>query len=66
MVKEICGSYKIKIHPELNSDKEWEIDFTPPFKRIDMLKGLEQKLNIKLPVNLESPEAIKMLDDLCK
>lgn len=54
MVKELCGSYKIKIHPELNSDKEIEIDFTPPFRRIDMLKGLEEKLSIKLPENLES------------
>ena len=49
MVKEICGSYKIKIHPELNSEKELEIDFTPPFRRIDMMKGLEEELKVKFP-----------------
>lgn len=40
MVKEICGSYKIKFHPEgLDSEKVFEIDFTPPYKRIPMIKG---------------------------
>lgn len=42
-----------------------EIDFTPPFKRIDMMKGLEEKLNVKFPEDLDSEEAKKMLDDLC-
>ena len=66
MVKEICGSYKIKIHPELNSEKELEIDFTPPFRRIDMMKGLEEELKVKFPEQLDSEESIKLLDELCK
>lgn len=40
MVKAITGSYKIKHHPEgLGSDKVVEIDFTPPFKRVPMMKS---------------------------
>lgn len=41
MVKEICGSYVIKFHPEgQDSEKVMEIDFTPPYKRIPMIKGI--------------------------
>ena len=47
MVLEVTGSYKVKYE-----DKE--IDFTPPFKRIRMLPGLEEKLGVKIPP-LESP-----------
>ena len=44
MVLNICGSYKIKFHPEGKGEgmPEIEIDFTPPFKRIPMIKGLEE------------------------
>ena len=43
MVKAIIGSYKIKIHtdPIQNPDLEIEIDFSPPFKRIPLIKGIE-------------------------
>jgi len=42
MVLNICGSYKIKLHPEPKAGeepKELEIDFTPPFARIPMIAG---------------------------
>jgi len=40
LVKEIWGSYVIKFHPEgIDSEKVLEIDFTPPYKRIPMIKG---------------------------
>ena len=40
LVYHICGSYKIKYHPSgPETEKEIEIDFTPPFKRISMIKG---------------------------
>ena len=42
VVKSITGGYKIKYHPEGPEGKEYEIDFTPPFKRIPMIKGLEE------------------------
>ena len=40
LVYSVCGSYKLKYHPEgPDSEKEVEIDFTPPFKRIPMVQG---------------------------
>ena len=44
MVMNLHGSYKIKFHPEGKGEgmPEIEIDFTPPFKRIPMIKGLEE------------------------
>lgn len=30
-----------------------EIDFTPPYRRIPMMKGLEEALGVKLPSNTE-------------
>lgn len=54
MVKEITGSYKIKYQPKPN-EEEVEIDFTPPFKRISMMEGIEAKIGEKLP-ELDDPE----------
>lgn len=54
MVKEICGSYKFKYHPiEDNPDKVFEVDFTPPFKRVYMISELESKLGVKFPAPSE-------------
>ena len=37
------GTYKIKHHPDgPGTEKELELDFTPPFKRISMISGLEE------------------------
>ena len=40
MVKEITGSYVIKYHPEgpEHPEKMYEIDFSPPWRRINMLE----------------------------
>lgn len=67
MVKTIHGSYKIMYHPDGPEGKEVEIDFTPPFKRISMMKALEEVLKVKLPPanELNTPEAIQMLGELC-
>eukprot|EP00522_Entomoneis_paludosa_P013316 CAMPEP_0172456852 /NCGR_PEP_ID=MMETSP1065-20121228/18142_1 /TAXON_ID=265537 /ORGANISM="Amphiprora paludosa, Strain CCMP125" /LENGTH=764 /DNA_ID=CAMNT_0013210141 /DNA_START=63 /DNA_END=2357 /DNA_ORIENTATION=- len=54
LVKSITGGYKIKYSPKPGMD-EVEIDFTPPFKRISMMEGLEEKMNVKLPA-LDDPE----------
>ena len=44
MVRDITGSYKIKYHPDPDSEPEkvLEIDFTPPWRRISMMEGLEK------------------------
>ncbi|SPP77991.1 lysine--tRNA ligase isoform X1 [Drosophila guanche] len=49
MVKSIRGSYKIKYHPEGPEGPEQELDFTPPFKRVSMIKTLEEKLKVQFP-----------------
>uniref|UniRef100_A0A7S3VQB8 Lysine--tRNA ligase n=2 Tax=Dunaliella tertiolecta TaxID=3047 RepID=A0A7S3VQB8_DUNTE len=64
MVKSIKGSYKIQYHANGHDQPPIEIDFSRPWKRISMVSGLEQALGVKLPENLESPEAREMLIDL--
>jgi len=54
MVKNITGSHKIKYSPKPGAP-EIEIDFTPPFKRISMIEGLEEAMNEKLP-SLDDPD----------
>ena len=71
MVLSIKGSYKFKYHPQddpKNPDKEYEIDFTPPFKRIPMMKGLEDALKVKMPPNseLHTEKSRAFFDKLCK
>lgn len=62
LVKKITGDYKIKYSPKPGMP-EVEIDFTPPFKRISMMEGLEEKMGIKLP-GLDDPEVEKKLVDI--
>jgi lysyl-tRNA synthetase class 2 len=64
LVKKICGSYKIKYSPK-PGQPEVEIDFTPPFKRISMIEGIEEAMNTKLP-DLDDPEVDKKLLELLK
>jgi lysyl-tRNA synthetase class 2 len=73
MVMELHGSYKIKYHPngvETKEDRDnfFEIDFSPPFKRIPMMKGLEEALKVKMPNNTElhTEQSRQFFDDLCK
>jgi len=67
MVYSIFGSYKVKFHPQGTEGEEWEIDFSPPFKRIHMFPDLEKILNTKLPEpdTLHTDEARQILDKLC-
>jgi len=66
MVKHITGGYKIKYHPDGPEGKELEVDFTPPFRRISMVSGLEDILGVKFPSDLASEETNKVLQALCK
>ncbi|XP_016912821.1 lysine--tRNA ligase isoform X2 [Apis cerana] len=67
MIKSIHGSYKITYHPDGPENEAVEIDFTPPFKRLSMIKTLEDVLKIKLPSadKLSNPETNQILSDLC-
>jgi hypothetical protein len=49
MVKELTGGYKVAYHPEGPDGPVWDVDFTPPFKRIRMIPELESKLGVKFP-----------------
>uniref|UniRef100_A0A8D0UBM2 Lysine--tRNA ligase n=1 Tax=Sus scrofa TaxID=9823 RepID=A0A8D0UBM2_PIG len=67
MVKHITGSYKVTYHPDGPEGQAYEIDFTPPFRKISMVEELEKALGMKLPdTNLfETEETRKILDDIC-
>ena len=68
MVKNICGSYKIKHHPDGPDGPELELDFTPPFKRVPMIKGLEECLGCKFPADdpgLVADSTTEFLKELC-
>lgn len=68
MVKEITGSFIIKFHPdpENNPDQVLDIDFTPPWRRINMLEELEKCLGVPFPADIESKEAEAFFDQQCK
>ena len=66
MVYYIHGSYKISYHKEgpENPDSLIEIDFTPPFKRVPMIKGLEERLGITFPEDLYTDETNQFLKNV--
>ncbi|PIC45140.1 hypothetical protein B9Z55_005261 [Caenorhabditis nigoni] len=69
MVLAIKGTYKIEYHPNgPNTEPVYEVDFTPPFKRVNMYEGLAEKLNTKLPdpSTLDTEEARQTFDKLCR
>ncbi|GAB4850813.1 hypothetical protein Ancab_030113 [Ancistrocladus abbreviatus] len=65
MVKELTGGYVIKYHANGLDKDPIEIDFTPPFRRIDMIEELEKMANLDIPKDLYSNEANKYLADAC-
>ncbi|KAJ8445267.1 hypothetical protein Cgig2_024473 [Carnegiea gigantea] len=65
MVKELTGGYAIKYHANGVEKDPIEIDFTPPFRRIDMIEELEKMANLSIPKDLGGEEANKYLMDAC-
>lgn len=49
MVKHITGGYKVTYHPDGPEGKAYEIDFTPPFRRVSMTHDLEKIMGVKFP-----------------
>lgn len=68
MVYSIFGTYKVKYQPTGPDGEEWEINFEPPYRRLDMIKDLETVLKCKLPdpQYLHTEESRKALSDLCE
>ncbi|KAK4792802.1 hypothetical protein SAY86_023237 [Trapa natans] len=65
MVKELTGGYKIKYHANGLDKEPIEIDFTPPFRRIDMVEELEKAAGLNIPKDFSSEEANKYLVEAC-
>uniref|UniRef100_A0A1I8I2F2 Lysine--tRNA ligase n=1 Tax=Macrostomum lignano TaxID=282301 RepID=A0A1I8I2F2_9PLAT len=65
LVKELTGSHKIVYHAE--EGVEWEVDFTPPFRRLDLYAELGKRLGVALPPpdTLGTEEARALFDRLC-
>ncbi|XP_071370443.1 lysine--tRNA ligase isoform X1 [Centroberyx affinis] len=67
MVKHITGGYKVTYHPDGPEGQAYEIDFTPPFRRVSMTHDLEKQMGVKFPPadTYDSDETRKFFDDLC-
>ncbi|KAM7481053.1 hypothetical protein LguiB_005636 [Lonicera macranthoides] len=65
MIKELTCSYKVKYHANGLGNEPIEINFTPPFRRIDMIEDLEKMANLSIPKDLASEEDRKYLADAC-
>jgi len=64
MVLEITGSYIVHYAAEEGGEPV-QIDFSPPWKRISMMTGLEEATGEKFP-SMESPEMPAFLEAMCK
>ncbi|VVA96248.1 unnamed protein product [Arabis nemorensis] len=65
LVKEITGGCKIKYHANGYDKEPIEIDFTPPFRRLDMIDELEKAAQLEIPKDLASKEANTYLIAAC-
>ncbi|XP_073352202.1 lysine--tRNA ligase [Aegilops tauschii subsp. strangulata] len=66
MVMELTGSTKIKYHANGADNPPIEIDFTPPYRRIDMMQALKSIAGLDIPSDLSSDEANKYLAATCE
>lgn len=49
MVKAITGDYKVSYHPDGPEGKELTLDFSRPWKRVNMIEELEKVFNVTFP-----------------
>eukprot|EP00917_Polyrhabdina_sp_WS-2016_P013450 GHVP01029560.1.p1 GENE.GHVP01029560.1~~GHVP01029560.1.p1 ORF type:complete len:580 (-),score=122.83 GHVP01029560.1:4303-5790(-) len=65
MVKEICGTTKVSYN--MGDGTVYEIDFSGPFEKFDMIPELEKCLGVKFPCasTFESEEFSTFLSDIC-
>ncbi|XP_033014770.1 lysine--tRNA ligase isoform X1 [Lacerta agilis] len=68
MVKHITGSYKVMYHPEGPDGQSYEIDFTPPFRKISMVDELEKILGVTFPAadQFNTEETRQFFDAICE
>ena len=58
------GSHVIRYHANGPEEDPVTIDFSPPWRRISMISGLEEALGVKFPIDLASDEAQEFLSKL--
>lgn len=63
LVRDVTGSYIIQYAADEGGELK-TIDFSPPWKRVSMMSGLEEATGEKFP-SLDSPEAHGYFNDLC-
>jgi lysyl-tRNA synthetase, class II len=63
LVREVTGSYVIQYSAD-EGGEPMTIDFSPPWRRVSMMSGLEEVMGEKFP-SLESPDARTYFDNLC-
>ena len=73
LAKTITGGYLVTYHPRGPGTEPITIDFTPPFRRIPLMAGLQAALDARLPgarlpsaTELDTPAANAVLSDLCR
>ncbi|VAI01272.1 unnamed protein product [Triticum turgidum subsp. durum] len=66
MVRELTGGTRIKYHANGADNPPIEIDFTPPYRRIDMMQELKSIAGLDIPSDLSSDEANKYLAATCE
>ena len=49
LVKHLFGTYKVTYHMNGPDQAPVEIDFTPPFKRLDFIGDMEKRIGEKFP-----------------
>merc|ERR1712004_81135 len=66
LVYHVCGSYKVKFNPD--SETDYEMDFSPPWRRINIMDTLNQMFpgKIPCPTTLHLESSRQALDDLVK
>ncbi|VDN52603.1 unnamed protein product [Dracunculus medinensis] len=67
MVHAVYGTYKIPYNPNgLGEEPVYEVDFTPPFKRVYMYDDLQKILGVQFPLpdDLETAEANAFFSNL--
>ena len=68
LVYAINGSYKVKVTRDSTDgeglEREMEIDFELPFKRISVIEGIEKFANVTIPRPIDSELANQCLSDL--
>eukprot|EP00455_Lapot_gusevi_P006054 TRINITY_DN1258_c0_g1_i1.p1 TRINITY_DN1258_c0_g1~~TRINITY_DN1258_c0_g1_i1.p1 ORF type:complete len:601 (-),score=247.62 TRINITY_DN1258_c0_g1_i1:36-1781(-) len=66
LVKEVTGSYVVPYPANGPDQPPVMINFEPPFRRVSMIRGLEEAANIQIPQDLASEETRQFLSATCE